>query len=159
VRQRADASPARARLGRRRLDRVVRRRLALAAATGAWLLSGCGGVRAADLFVVQRSGSVPSAQLMLLVDEEGGVSCNGGRTLKLSDSQLIEARAIQEDMRKPAEQHLSLAPGPRSVFSYRVRQEQGSVSFSDDSPNQPQVFHRLALFVLQTSQRVCHLPL
>ena len=116
-------------------------------------------MRAADLFVIQRSGSVPGAQLMLLVDEEGGVSCNGGRTLKLSDSQLIEARAIQEDMRKPAEQHLSLAPGPRPVFSYRLRQEQGSVSFSDDSPGQPQVFHRLALFVLQTSQRVCHLPL
>jgi hypothetical protein len=45
------------------------------------------------------------------------------------------------------------------VFTYRSRQEQGSVSFSDDSPGQPQVFHRLALFVLQTAQRVCHLPL
>src|SRR6202035_1012984 len=114
---------------------------------------------AADLFVVQRSGSVPGAQLTLLVDEEGGVRCNGGPIAKLSDPQLIEARAIQEDMRKPAEQRVSLAPGPRSVFSYRLRQENGDVSFSDDSPGQPQVFHRLALFVLRTSQQVCHLPL
>jgi hypothetical protein len=159
VTERANASRATARLVRRRLAGVARRRLVFAAAAGTCLLSGCGGVRAADLFVVQRSGSVPGAQLMLLVDEEGGVSCNGARTLKLSDSQLIEARAIQEDMRKPAEQHLSLAPGAHSVFSYRLRQEQGSVSFSDDSPGQPQVFHRLALFVLQASQRVCHLPL
>ncbi|HEV2980565.1 MAG TPA: hypothetical protein VGX51_03970 [Solirubrobacteraceae bacterium] len=130
-----------------------------AAAAGAWLLGGCGGVSAADLFLVQRSGTVAGANLTLLVNEEGGVRCNGGAVLKLSDSQLVEASALQEDMRKPAEQHLSIAPGPHSVLSYRLRQEQGSVSFSDDSPGQPQVFHRLALFVLQTAQRVCHLPL
>jgi hypothetical protein len=77
----------------------ARRSLACAAAAGAGLLGGCGGVRAADLFIVQRSGSVPGANLTLLVDEEGGVHCNGGPTLKLSDSQLIEASAIQEDLR------------------------------------------------------------
>jgi hypothetical protein len=157
VNARTRAAFAPARLGLRPV--VAGRRCACVAAAAASLVSGCGGVRAADLFVVQRSGSAQGAQLTLLVDEEGGVHCNGGRTLKLSDSQLIEARAIQEDLRKPAEQHLSLAPGPRSVFSYRLRQEQGSVSFSDDSPGQPQVLHRLALFVLQTAQRVCHLPL
>jgi hypothetical protein len=131
----------------------------LAAVSGACLCGGCGGVRAADLFLVQRSGSVPGAQLTLLVDEEGGVHCNGGPTLKLGDPQLIEARTIQEEMRGPAEKHLALAPGPHPVFSYRLRQENGSVSFSDDSSGQPRVFHHLALFVLQTAQRVCHLAL
>jgi hypothetical protein len=126
---------------------------------GACLWGGCGGVRAADLFLVQRSGSVPGAQLTLLINEEGGVNCNGGPTLKLSDPQLIEAHTIQEEMHEPTEKHLVLAPGPRPVFRYRLRQESGTVSFSDDSSGQPQVFHRLALFVLQTAQRVCHLPL
>ena len=121
-------------------------------------LAGCGGIRAPDLFIVQRTGTVPGARLTLLVNEEGGVRCNGARALKLSDPMLIEARGIQEHMRDPASKHLSLPPGPRPVFSYRLREESGSVSFSDDSSGQPAVFHRLALFVLQTAQRVCHLP-
>jgi hypothetical protein len=112
---------------------------------------------------VARSGSDPAAKLTLLVNEEGGVSCNGvasasGHKLKLSDPQLVEARAIQEDLREPAAKHIALAPAARSVLSYRVRDEHGSVSFSDNSVGQPQVFRRLALFVLRTSQRVCHLP-
>jgi hypothetical protein len=135
--------------------------LALLAA-GATLV-GCGGVTAPDLFIVQRSGSGASAKLTLLVNEEGGVSCNGvasaaGHKLKLSDPQLVEARAIQEDLSAPATRHTSLAPAAKSVLSYRVREENGSVSFSDNSASQPQVFRRLALFVLQTAQRVCHLP-
>jgi hypothetical protein len=126
-------------------------------------LSGCGGITAPDLFIVQRSGSGPHAKLTLLVNEEGGVSCNGastlaGRKLKLSDPQLVQARAIQEDLSEPASKHLSLAPRTKSVLSYRVRDEAGSVSFSDNSAAQPPVFRRLALFVLQTAQSVCQLP-
>ncbi len=41
--------------------------------------AGCGGIEAPDLFLVQRTGSVPGAGLTLLVNEEGGVQCNGGR--------------------------------------------------------------------------------
>jgi hypothetical protein len=132
---------------------------ALLAAALAALAGGCAGVKAPDLFVVQRSGAVAGAQLTLLVNEEGGVHCNGRAAPKLSDPQLIEARTIQEDLRDPASKHVHLAPGPAPVFSYSVRQEAGSASFSDDSRGQPKVFHKLALFVLQTAQRECHLPL
>jgi len=109
------------------------------------------------LFLVQRSGSVQGARLTLVVNEEGGVTCNGGPTLKLSDPQLVEARAIQEDLSDPASKHISLPPGPRAVLSYYLRDESGTVRFSDDSAGQPSVFRRLALFVLQTAQQVCHL--
>jgi hypothetical protein len=125
----------------------------------ALLLGGCGGIKAPDLFIVQRSGTVAGAQLTLLVNEEGGVRCNGGPTRKLGDAQLIEARTIQEDMRDPASRHLSLPPRPGSVFSYRLREESGSVTFGDNSSGQPAVFRRLGLFVLQTAQRVCRLPI
>jgi hypothetical protein len=133
------------------------------AAAVAVALGGCGGITAPDLFVVQRSGGDAAAKLTLLVNEEGGVSCNGvsvvsGRKLKLSDAQLVEARAIQEDLRDPASEHIALAPRPKSVLSYRVRDEAGSVSFSDNSAGQPAVFRRMALFVLRTAQRVCRLP-
>jgi hypothetical protein len=144
------ASPAR---------RARRRAGALALASGcAALVGGC-GVRAHDLFLVQRSGAPPGAQLTLLVDDEGNVHCNGRAAGRVSDPQLIEARAIEEDLRDPASKHLSLPPGPRPVLRYAVREERGSVSFSDDSSGQPRAFRRLALFVLQASQRVCHLPL
>ncbi len=130
---------------------------------GAIALGGCGGLTAPDLFIVQRSGSGAGAKLTLLVNEEGGVSCNGvsaasGHKLKLSDPQLVEARAIQEDLRDPASKRTALAPGRESVLSYRVRDEAGSVSFSDNSAAQPPVLRRLALFVLRTAQGVCHLP-
>lgn len=133
--------------------------LATAALATAAPLAGCGGIAAPDLFVVQRSGSVAGAGLTMVVNEEGGVRCNGGPTLKLSDPQLVEARAIQEDLHEPASKHISLPPGPRSVLSYYVRDENGTVRFSDDSAGQPQVFRRLALLVLQAAQHVCHLPM
>jgi hypothetical protein len=126
-------------------------------------LAGCGGLKAPDLFLVQRSGSGPHAKLTLLVNEEGGVHCNGrahagARKLKLSDAALVEARAIQEELQEPASKHTSLAPGRASVLSYSVRDENGSVRFADDSPGQPKVLRKLALFVLQTAQHVCGLP-
>ena len=62
----------------------------------ALLLGGCGGIKAPDLFLVQRTGTVPGARLTLLVNEEGGVRCNGGRTLKLGDAQLVEARGMKQ---------------------------------------------------------------
>jgi hypothetical protein len=121
--------------------------------------AGCGGgIAAPDLFIVQRTGSVPGARLTLLVNEEGGVRCNGGRVLKLSDPLLIRARAIQEELHEQAAEHLSLPAGAGSVLSYYLRDENGTVRFSDNSHGQPKVFHELALLMLQVAQQVCHLP-
>jgi hypothetical protein len=136
----------------------MRRRAAIGVLAAATFAAGCGGITAPDLFIVQRSGSGSGAQLTLVVNEEGGVRCNGGKKLKLGDPQIVEARAIQEDLQDPASKHTSLAPGPKSVLSYYLRDENGSVRFSDDSSGQPAVFRRLALFVLQTAQQICHLP-
>jgi hypothetical protein len=122
------------------------------------LVTGCGaGVSAPDLFIVQRTGSGPGARLTLLVNEEGGVRCNGSKTLKLSDPQIVQARAIQEDLHESASSHLSLAPRAGSVLSYYLRDENGTVRFSDNSAHQPAVLRQLQLFVLQVAQQVCHL--
>lgn len=121
-------------------------------------ISGCGGVKASDLFIVYRSGSTPQAKLTLLIDEEGGVTCNGrAAASKLEDAQIVKAREIQEELEKPSSSHLSLAPRAGSVLSYYVRDESGSVRFSDNSAAQPAVFHKLQLFVLQTAQQICGL--
>jgi hypothetical protein len=154
-------------LGRGAGHAFVRRgALALAACLAACLaaaLLGCGGIKAPDLFIVQRSGSGPDAKLTLLVNEEGVVHCNGvgtraGHKLKLGDAALVQAREIQEDLEEPAADHLSLPPAAKSVLSYSVRDEHGTVRFSDNSARQPKVFRQIALFVLQTAQQVCGLP-
>jgi hypothetical protein len=128
------------------------------------LVAGCGGgIAAPDLFVVQRTGSAPGAGLTLLVNEEGGVHCyknpaHPGPMLKLSDPQIVRARAIQEELHEQASEHLSLPAGSGSVLSYYLRDENGTVRFSDNSPGQPKVFRELALLVLEVAQQVCHLP-
>jgi hypothetical protein len=132
------------------------RRIAGTALLVALTLSGCGGgVELPDLFVVHRSGSVPGARLTLLVNEGGAVHCNGADH-QLSDPQLVNARGIQEELHEPASKHLSLPPRPGSVFSYYVRDPEGTVRFSDNSSGQPSVLRHLAYFVLEVAQSVCH---
>jgi hypothetical protein len=140
------------------VTRRARRAAAACAVAVAVTLEACGGPRPADLFILERSGSTPHARLTLLVDEQGGVHCNGGPTRHLSDAALVQARAITEELHSAASANLKLAAAPGSVFAYRLRDADGSVSFADNSPGQPKVLHNLALFVLQTTQLVCGLP-
>ena len=136
----------------------MRGALVLCALAATLVLGGCSGVTAADLFVVSRSGTTPGAALTLLVDEEGGVTCNGRvANQKLEDVQIVKAREIQEELQKPSAAHLSLLPRPGSILSYRVRDESGTVNFADNSAGQPAVLHKLQLFVLQTAQGICHM--
>jgi hypothetical protein len=130
----------------------------LTASILAFALAGCGGVKAGDLFVVYRSGTSPHASLSLLVNEEGNVNCNGGPILKLTDAELVEARTIQEETHDAAAEDKVLAPRAGSVLRYHLREEAGTVTFSDNSPGQPAILHRLQLFVLEVAQQVCRLP-
>ncbi len=136
----------------------VRAGLALAAVV-VLVLAGCGtGVQAADLFLVTREGPAAGQRLALLINEEGGVRCNGHSAGKLDDAQIVESRAIQEDLEKPASEHLRLPAAAGSVLRYHVRDANGTVEFSDDSAHQPPVLHKLQLLVLETAQQLCHLP-
>ncbi len=136
----------------------MRPALLLAGVIACLLGGGCGGVQAADLFIVTRTGATPRERLTLLVNEEGGVTCNGVPAGRLSDAQLLKADGIKEDLHDPASKNLSLAPARGSVLSYTVRDEDGTVRFADNSPGQPAVLRELALLVLMAAQQVCHLP-
>jgi hypothetical protein len=130
--------------------------LAVVAALG---LAGCSnGVKAADLFLITREGPAAGQRLVLLIDEEGGVRCNGRFAGKLDDAGIVESRGIQEDLKESASEHLRLAPAAGSVVHYRVRDADGTVEFSDNSPHQSSVLHKLQLLVLQAAQQRCHLP-
>ena len=134
----------------------VRRRLAAVVAVGAFAC-GC-GTPSADLFVVTRTGSIPGAGLSLLVRDDGTARCNGGGERTMGDERLLTARELARDLREPAERGTSLAPRPGSIMRYRVRVEDGTVSFSDTSRGQPAVFFRVAAFTREIARDVCGLP-
>lgn len=128
----------------------------------ALLIAGCGGIISPDLFIVNRTGSAAGAKLTLLVNEEGVVHCytdpaHPGPARHLSDPQIIEARTIQEDLEEPAAHHESLPAAPGSVLHYYLRDANGTVRFSDNSPHQPSAMRKLGLFMLSVAQKVCGL--
>ncbi len=134
----------------------------LAAACAA-VLASCGGP-SADLYVVNRSGSIPGARLTMLVGDGGTVRCNGGPQKEISSAQLIDARAIVDDLKGedktpgPATLAVHLTSQPNSILRYRVRSEAGTVSFSDTSKGQPPVFFRIAKLTRELAKQVCGLP-
>jgi hypothetical protein len=136
----------------------VRRRattLAVLAAL-ATAAAGCGGV-APDLFVVTRAGDVPGGRLTLRITDDGRASCNGGALVDITSAQLITARESQRDLIAPAKAGMRLAAGPQSVMSYRVRSDDGTVAWSDDSRGQPLVLFRLAKLTRDVARGPCHL--
>ena len=144
---------------------MARRPLAAALVPLAVVVAACSGPAPPDLFLVQRSGSIPGARLTLRITDDGGAYCNGGKRREITSAQLIEARALRADLdgRKGdevglAERHLSLPPGRVSTLSYRVRSEGGAVVFSDTSPRQPQAFYRLAKLTRDIARGPCGLP-
>jgi hypothetical protein len=129
----------------------VRRALvALVAVVG---LAGCGSP-SPDLFVVDRSGPDPAANLKMVVSDGGSVTCNGAEHA-LDADRLLRARQLARDLAKQAELHLELPPGPGANLSYKVRLEAGTVAFSDTSRGNPQPFFQLAAFTKDVSERVC----
>ncbi len=139
--------------------------LAAAAAAAA----GCGGA-APDLLVIERTGTIPGAELTLRLTDDGRVRCNGGRLVDVSSQQLIDARQAVRDLEGeddevgPADRDLRLPPGPEngpaSILAYEVTVRdppEGSVAWSDTSPGQPPVLQRLALLTRQIAQGACGL--
>src|SRR4051794_32863535 len=111
-------------------------------------VAGC-GTPSADLFAVERSGSIPGARLNLIIGDGGDVRCDGKPGKRMSDQQLLDARELQRDLVKPAERSLSLKPMAGSVLRYRVHSGDGTVSFADNSRGKPLVLDQLVLFVRQ----------
>src|SRR5215208_7035048 len=60
------------------------------AALAAVLLAGCGSP-ASDIFEVERSGSIPGADLRIVVADDGTVRCNGGAPKNIGDVRLLDS--------------------------------------------------------------------
>lgn len=129
---------------------------ALAALAGVLMLAGCGAAYP-DVFLLTRSGSLPGARLTLLVNDGGTVRCNGGAERQLPARQLLDARRIAEDLSEQAHDDLTLPAPPDSVLRYRLRTEEGTVTFSDaDAVRRPELAP-VIVFARKVAQDVCGL--
>jgi hypothetical protein len=126
------------------------RRLAVAIAL---LLAGC-GTASPDLFEVERSGEDRNANVTMVVNDGGSVTCDG-KQHPLDADRLLRARELSRELSEPAELGIELPPGPGANLSYRVRLEAGSVAFSDTSRGNPRAFLQLAAFTKDVAERVC----
>ncbi len=116
-------------------------------------LTGC-GTPPPDLFEVERSGEDRNANVTVVVNDGGTVSCNG-KEHALDADRLLTARQVLRDLAPQAELHLSLPPGPRSQLGYRARMQAGTVEFSDTSRGNPKSFLALAAFTKDVAEDVC----
>jgi hypothetical protein len=130
--------------------------LALAGAGGV-ALAGC-GAEYPDLMVVTRSGELPAARLELLVNDGGDASCNGGTEHRLSPRLLLDARDVVRSLTEETLANEVLPPSPRALLRFRLRTEDGSVTFSDvDGARDPDL-GRLLELTREIAQDVCGLP-
>lgn len=150
----------------------MRRLVPAAAAVVAALLLGACGTESADLFVVERTGTIPGARLTLRVQDGGEVTCNGRSAGMMSSDQLIDAREIVRELgggavdrqndktsdSGPLDRDLVLPPARNSILRYTLRAEEGTVAFSDTSRGQPPSFYKAAKLVRDLAKGVCKLP-
>jgi len=134
----------------------VRVRLAAAAVLVCLVVAGC-GADYPDLLVLHRTGSLPAARLTLLVNDGGTVRCNGGEAVQLPPRLLLDARGIARDLAEEAHDDLTL-PAPRgSLLRYRLRTQDGTVTFSDVDAARRAELAPVIVFARSVAQDVCGL--
>jgi hypothetical protein len=133
----------------------MRTRLGLAALV-AVVLAGCGSP-ASDIFEVERSGSIPDADLRIVVADDGTVRCNGGAPKNMGDPRLLDARELGRELTDTARGGRTLHAGSGTVLSYRVRLPSGTLTYSDSSLGQTKAMLQLQGFVRDVAQHVCGL--
>jgi hypothetical protein len=130
----------------------VRRLLLLALAAVA--VTGC-GTPSRDLWVVDRSGSLPEARLTLRVGDGSTVRCDGGDEKPISSDDLLDARQVEKDLKPLLDRNLRLPAEPGSVLQYRVTGGEGEVRFADNSAGKPLVFAEIIRLTRKFAREAC----
>ena len=127
---------------------------ALAAAVG--LLAGCGAdIQSPDLFVLTRTGQ--GQKLTLLVNDSGTIRCDGRPAKKMSDRLLLVARDLADTLDQDAKAKLRLPTPSNSVFSYKVRLQDGTIYFPDTAGSSHQELAQAEQFAVEAAQGPCGL--
>jgi hypothetical protein len=119
------------------------------------VLAGCFEVQSPDLFLLTRTGQGP--KLTLLVNDGGTIRCNGGKAKPISNTSLIAARDLSDNLATDAQNKLTIPDVAGSVYYFRIRMQQGTISFPDKASAGRQVLAQAELFATQAAQRDCGL--
>lgn len=120
-------------------------------------LAGC-GAPSPDLFSVERSGEDRNANLRMVVNDGGKVTCNGTIEEPLDADDLLEARGLSRDLAELAQLGIELPPNRgESVLRYEATTQAGPISFWDTSADRPPAADRLVAFVSRVGEDVCGL--
>ncbi len=132
-------------------------RLVVASVLVAAVLAGCGfEVREPDLFLVTRTGA-HGQRLSLLVNDGGTISCDGGKPKNLPDPLLLQARDLASSLNTDVSAKLRFGSSARSVYSYTVKVQNGTLFFPDTAALSRKELSDLELFVVQAAANPCGL--
>jgi hypothetical protein len=121
------------------------------------LVTGCGfEVEEPDLFLVTRTGA-HGQKLSLLVNDGGTISCDGGKPKNLPDPLLLQARDLATSLNNDVSAKLRFPGSARSVYSYTVKVQNGTMSFPDTAALSRKELSDLELFVVQAATNPCGL--
>lgn len=121
------------------------------------LVTGCGfEVEEPDLFVVTRTGA-HGHKLSLLVNDGGTISCDGGKPKNLPDPLLLQARDLASNLDDDVSAKLRFPASARSVYTYTVKVQNGTMSFPDTAGLSRKELSDLELFVVQAAANPCGL--
>jgi len=121
------------------------------------LVTGCGfQVEEPDLFLVTRTGA-HGQRLSLLVNDGATISCDGGKAKSLPDPLLLQARDLATSLNADVTAKLRFAASARSVYSYTVKVQNGTMSFPDTAALSRKELSDLELFVVQAAANPCGL--
>jgi hypothetical protein len=135
---------------------VTRRGAAFGALTAATLALAACGTPSPDLFVVHRDGTVPGAQLTMLVSDTTA-RCNDATAQALTSEQILEARDITRELLKVQSGKVAVPSAPPAqIFRFSVRTEDGTLRYGDTA-QRPDVLPRLTRFVRRVAIDVCGL--
>jgi hypothetical protein len=119
-------------------------------------LCGCGlNVQSADLFLLTRSGQ--GQRLTLLVNDGGTIRCNGGKARPLPDPLLLQARDLAGTLGADVVSKLHTAANAHSVFTYRVKLQDGTLEFPDTAAATHTELAQAEQFTVQAAQQACGL--
>lgn len=121
-------------------------------------VTGCGfEVQEPDLFLVTRTGAQGGHRLSLLVNDGGTISCDGGKPKNLPDPLLLQARDLATNLNADVSAKLRFPASARSVYTYTVKVQNGTMSFPDTAGLSRKELSDLELFVVQAAASPCDL--
>lgn len=134
----------------------MRRSAVLVSALAAALaLAGCFDVKSADLFLLTRTGQ--GSKLTLLVSDGGTVACDGRAPKALNDQLLIAARDLADNLAADAARNLRLPVTPGTIFTYTLKLQGGTVTFSDHDTAHHPILAQAEVFAAEAAQQSCNL--